>query len=278
MSPDKSIAAKLQLHYAVQFIGAVGFNIGTPQPDESQMAFEWEPDQKLFVGKPIATSNPFRVAINPLSLEMLILNSNDLQTTAKFALVGNTKAAGLTWLRSQVADRGADVEQVDWINYERGDFPDHAIAHGAAFEPGFESELQQLVNYYELSNTILQKIVQADQYASAVNIWPHHFDLATLISFPDRGDGESKSIGVGMSPGDDSFEQPYWYITPNPVPVSVTFPELPRRGFWHTKEWIGAVLTTSRLDPDQDLSQQGQQIEEFLTQGLEISRGLLGED
>jgi hypothetical protein len=277
ISPEELTAARLQLHYAVQFIGAVGFNLAMSEADESQMAFEWQPEQKLFVGKPIAANQPFRVAIDPIGLELIILDSPNLQPTATFPLVGNTQNAGLDWLRAQVADRGVDADKVNWINYERGDFPDHAIAHGAIFQPGFEPELQTLVNYYALSDAILQKLAQDNQYASSVNIWPHHFDIALLISIPSKEEGKAKTIGVGMSPGDSSFNQPYWYVTPYPVRTMVTLPELPKRSFWNTKEWFGAVLTASRLEPDQDLSKQ-QQVEEFLNQAIELSMHLLEQE
>lgn len=40
--------------------------------------------------------------------------------------------------------------------------------------------------------------------------WPHHFDLAVLFSL-EAGDPETaRSIVVGVSPGDASFNMPYF--------------------------------------------------------------------
>ena len=44
--------------------------------------------------------------------------------------------------------------------------------------------------------------------------WPHHFDLATVVEL-----GQARSIGIGLSPGDDYYAQPYFYLSPYPKPA-----------------------------------------------------------
>jgi hypothetical protein len=85
-----------------------------------------------------------------------------------------------------------------------------------------------------------------------VRCWPHHFDIATLLPGPAAGGGaQQRTIGVGLSPGDASYGEPYWYVTPWPYPPPPEqLPALPGGGAWHRRGWFGAVLTaTAALRP-----------------------------
>ena len=102
-------------------------------------------------------------------------------------------------------------------------------------------------------------------------MWPHHFDIATRITLPDAKDA---SIGLGMSPGDDSYDEPYWYVSPWPVPPATdTLPRLAPTSSWHTKDWFGAVLLSSTL-PEEAPAQRAA-LREFLDAALRASRTLI---
>ena len=78
--------------------------------------------------------------------------------------------------------------------------------------------------------------------------WPHHFDVASLITLDAGADAEeARTIGVGFSPGDGSYDQPYFYVTPWPYPEADDLPSLAGGAHWHTEGWIGAVLTAERV-------------------------------
>lgn len=49
-----------------------------------------------------------------------------------------------------------------------------------------------------------------------------------------------------MSPGDSTYDEPYFYVTPWPYPEGATLQPL-EFGTWHTKGWTGAVLTGTKL-------------------------------
>jgi len=55
--------------------------------------------------------------------------------------------------------------------------------------------------------------------ASDVLCWPHHFDIATLVTF-----ASDRSSSVGLSPGDGSYDEPYYYVNvhPQPDPAQLT--------------------------------------------------------
>ena len=87
--------------------------------------------------------------------------------------------------------------------------------------------------------------------APTVRCWPHHFDLATLFAL-EAGDPETaRSVGVGLSPGDGSYAEPYFYCTPWPAPENL--PEPPGPLHWHTQGFTSLVCPASRVDVSTDL-------------------------
>ena len=71
-----------------------------------------------------------------------------------------------------------------------------------------------------------------------------------------------------MSPGDGSYPQPYFYVSPWPYPEGSALPAL-ASGKWHTEVWVGAVLTG-----DEILSKTDQQrfVQDFIQQAIAAVR------
>ncbi|HEY9614661.1 hypothetical protein [Allocoleopsis sp.] len=284
IKPQKMTESRLQLHYAIQFIAAIGSALAEPLPDYSHTSLEWNPELNVFVGSVIRAKIPFRVALDPIHLTSIILDQQG-NSIAEFPLHQKTMAEGLSWHKQEVSKLGADADKVAFLSYPPNDFPDHPVAHGSPFDASEESAWQELTNYYANTHHLLQQIIAKTEYALSIHIWPHHFDIATLISLPGTKNGEPMSIGIGLSPGDSSYEEPYWYVSLYPYLEMENLPTLYGNGFWHTQHWLGAVLTASRLatptEGDGDIKAaetQKQQVEAFLNSALQKSQVLLKMD
>jgi hypothetical protein len=265
--------ARLQLHYGIQFIAATGAALAEPLQDYSHTCLEWNPNLNVLVGASIRTTSPFRVALDPILLALMLLDKQG-EMISVLPLHQKTLAEGIAWLKAEVARLGADASKIELLSYPE-DFPDHAIAHGKAFDGNqAEAERQELSRYYANTHLLLQDVVAAVKDASLIHIWPHHFDIATLISLPVQKTGEPMTIGVGLSPGDSSYGEPYWYVSPYPYPNPEHLPLLDGNGFWHTQNWVGAVLLASQLTQDSDQA-QAQQVKAFFQSAIEASKGLL---
>lgn len=84
-----------------------------------------------------------------------------------------------------------------------------------------------------------------------VHLWPHGFDFS-VESFIN---GDKDQIGVGVSPGDDSYEAPYLYVNPHPFSENIIHQPLPI-GKWHTQGWNGIKVEWNDLNikKEQDIS------------------------
>ncbi|MDJ0597003.1 MAG: hypothetical protein QNJ72_44765, partial [Pleurocapsa sp. MO_226.B13] len=216
INPQSLTATRLQLHYAIQFMAAVGNFLTEPQPDFSHASLTWNSELNVFVSGIVATENPFQVALEPVNLTSLILDING-NKLAEFSLSQKTMNEGMNWLKQTIAPLTADITKLTFVSYP-DDFPHHPLANSATFEDISEAQRQELTAYFANSNLVLPAVAASIEGASPVRIWPHHFDIATLISLSYIQKEEVVSIGVGMSPGDSSYDEPYWYITPWPYP------------------------------------------------------------
>ncbi|HEV2722836.1 MAG TPA: hypothetical protein VG323_22620, partial [Thermoanaerobaculia bacterium] len=132
--------------------------------------------------------------------------------------------------------------------------PYHAVKDGAPFSLREPQSFEALSNCYAEAARLLTAI------HDDVRCWPHHFDIATLLEF-DGG----KSIGAGLSPGDDSCDEPYWYVNHHPPTSRRDLPALAGGGTWNTSGWVGAILPWSH----------GGDAQAFLDSAVAASRRLL---
>lgn len=272
VNPDSLSESQLQLQYAIQFIAATGAALAEPLPDYSHTSLMWSPDLEMFVGPVIRASQPFQVALDPTSLTLSVLNQHS-EALVSLALHGKTMAEGLDWLKSAIAPLGAEAHQIELLDYPPDDFPDHPLAHGASFNIHQATALGELVTYYANTHSLLETISTIYEDVAAIRIWPHHFDMAVLVMLPGIKDGSLLTVGVGVSPGDASYPEPYWYVTPYPYPDPASLPALEGPGFWHTQHWVGAVFLASHLA--ENAEDQHQQVEAFLNLASQASILLL---
>jgi len=203
---------RLQLHWAAQAAAGVGRTILPKQADDSHTNFSWSHER----GALMQGDGKSGVRVRDLTL---------LFGDEEYPLAGRTLDDAFRFFEERVGTMLARPGEATP--------PDHPVANGCVFEP-VPAELEALASLYAKADLELQRI------ATPVRVWPHHFDIATLI---DLGGG--RTIGVGFVPGDAQFPDPYWYVTPWPYPADRTNTKPLPSGFWNTEPWFGAVLPAS---------------------------------
>jgi hypothetical protein len=243
VAPGDLVPVRLALHHAAQLVTAAGRSLLPARPDDSQTAFTWRPGLQALLGEELPGRVPLRVGLRPADLSLLVLADGATQAVA---LAGRTLQGGLDWLRERLEAGGLDGRRLSTaVPYE---LPDHPIAHGQPFALEPAAAYQELARWFAAGDALVRGAVASRVEATAVRCWPHHFDVGSLIlPKPRREDRDPPSIGVGLSPGDETFPEPYLYVTAWPHDDRPALPALPHGGAWHTQEWLGAVLTGSAL-------------------------------
>ncbi|MEM9072675.1 MAG: hypothetical protein AAGE52_29475 [Myxococcota bacterium] len=221
-------AGRLELHWAAQILATIANSLGDAKDDFSHTALRVENG---------------RLQVNVGNVTLSLDGGGALQI-ARGADARTLPLVGLTFeqaLEESVYGLKAvrvDVEEISRLEH---DLPAHPVADGGAFEP-FPPEAAEILRWLSAGAAALAPL----EDFGPLYIWPHHFDVARL-----RKVREERTVGAGLSPGDGSYDEPYFYVTPWPYPDADK--ELPPLsvGTWHREGWTGAVLRGSEiLDAD----------------------------
>lgn len=228
--------ARLQLHHALQVVAAVGATHVPARDDYSHTTVGWQPVGHWFESGAL----PGGTLRAGLSLPSITLRLGEDMLRERFELPGRTLAEATAWMHDVVQRHHAtEHTALDTLSH---DLPAHALVDGGTFEGTTVPARAELGHWFEAADALLEAYGEHEPRASVRRGWPHHFDLATLVDL-----GEGRSIGVGLSPGDGSYDEPYFYVTPWPYPESGALPPLRGPGHWHTEGFTAAILTASAL-------------------------------
>jgi hypothetical protein len=203
---------------------------------------------------------PFRVGLRIADLTLLFIDTPD-GDKGVFPLLERTRNEAIAWLRARIGDAGRDPAAMRTTLHFS--IAPHPTDSGSAFVRKGDA-LEELAHWYHSAYSVLETRRARTTGAGEVRCWPHHFDLATLITCSS---GPFQTIGIGMSPGDSSYDEPYFYVGPSPRPT-FDVAEL-AAGHWHTTDWWGAVLTASEIVAQASRAEQGALVNRFIDSALE---------
>lgn len=257
--PAMMAEARLLCHWAAQPIAAFGRTRVSPAADDSHTGMSWDPEARCLVGQPTPEGVRLRLRLTELKLQLV---ESGPTVVEELALEGRRLAEALDWLGG-----------LSLPDYE---MPEHAVKAGAKF-PAVDSEAHaHLERWYANAALVTRAVRDNVPGATPPRCWPHHFDLATLVNLDDDpADPESaRSINVGMSPGDSSYNEPYFYVNPWPRPNVLPQEPPAGAGHWHLEGWFGAVLPATDLRAA-GAREQAAQTSAFVNSAIATGRALL---
>jgi hypothetical protein len=259
--------ARVQAHYGVQWLARAARAYIPANPDDSHTNLAWEESFGGFATHKLQGS---RVALKLLPLTLAIFEGTESKPSRTFLLAGHKDADAHAWLGEEVGALGLDARKLDVELPYR--LPPHKLATGGAYSlTDVEDGLRELAYWYSNASRSLARVHQAmraNQFeVSPLRCWPHHFDYAASITLapPGATTESARSVGVGLSPGDEHYNEPYFYVTPWPYPPREKLPEVPPIGRWHTQKFTAAVVPAHRI-----LAAEGRQgaTENFIAEAL----------
>jgi hypothetical protein len=269
IDPAALRAARIQAHHATQWLARLARAHIPARPDDAHTNLGWDDALGGLVTHPLPDGARLGLRLADLTLMLLDLSGRK----DAFALDGRRDAEAREWLRRHGRARGLDPQALDTaLPYG---LPAPAIAGGGAYTAGALAEpLADLAMWFSNANGVLeaarQRLAARQLDAPPVRCWPHHFDLATLVTL-----GGGRSTGIGFEPGDDYYDEPYFYVSLYPAPDPTALPPLPAIGHWHTKDFAAAVAPAHRILAAKD---QGAEIAAFLQAAVATATTPTGPD
>jgi len=238
-APGTLAAAREVAHYALQWVARAARANLRAAPDDSHSALTWDAGLGALVSAPLpeGTKAGTRVGLQLATLELELTRDGKAE---RLALEGCTTGTVSDWLDLKLAAQDLKAASKVALPYEIAPQPLRHL-------PG----LAALARWFGAAEEVLEEVrgrtADIRPGPGPVRCWPHHFDIAVLVRL-EKGAAESaRSIGVGVSPGDGYYAQPYAYISPYPAPKDPKLPALPPGGHWHSKDFFAAVATAEAL-------------------------------
>ena len=245
LSTEEWAQVRLTAHWALQIPAALAHQCLKVAPDYSHSAMTWSPELGALLTGITQGVSPVRAGLRLRDLTVLVVDGRG-RIVAERALSGLTMEAGFEWLSSTLRKNcGSSFPSLTRPNLT---LPKSPIESGEPF-PALESaHLRVLEAWYHNADLILRHQPGALPGKPPVRIWPHHFDAAALyVLDPDADPENARSLGLGFSPGDENFPDPYWYVLPWPKPEISALPSLVV-GRWELTHYIGGHLQARELD------------------------------
>ncbi|MCR9256251.1 MAG: hypothetical protein NXI16_09165 [Alphaproteobacteria bacterium] len=268
VAPTAFASARATAHLAVQPLSLAARANLPSATDDRHSNLGWR--DGAFVSQPIPAGGAIytvSLAVEPMALAL----ERDGVAVARSPLDGQSPADVAAWLDDNLTGHGLKPTAGMAPPY---DMPADVVMLGRyRTDPGLAS----LAAWYDLAHGVLDRFAgdhgDLEPGPSPLRCWPHHFDVATYVAL-ETGDPETaRGIGVGLSPGDESYPQPYLYVNPWPMLDPAGLPDLPAPGHWHTEGFVGAVATGEAIlgldDPAAGLAA-------FVEQAFAIGRARLG--
>lgn len=239
--PQSLGTALADAHEAAQVAAAAAGALARARPDDSHRALAWEGRLGALVGEPLPAAGGARVGVRLDDLSLIVVDGEAV--AHEVGLVGRTRDEAYARLTTTLAERTGGAVALSPPEFE---IPPSPVGAGAPWTDAGGAARAAVGALYAAAAGTLEHLAQQRDDASPVRCWPHHFDIATLLTLREGGEDDMRTIGVGMAPMGGGYDHWYLYVNLWPYPDPDGLPALDA-GAWHTEGWIGAVLTGAEV-------------------------------
>src|SRR5688572_21608091 len=172
-------AARLQAHYAVQWLARAVRAYIPAQADDRHSSLGWDGGFGGLVTHPLPDGSRLGLRIADLTLAILDVHPHEL------ALDGRADSEVRTWLSEQIATRNLVASKLDASPPYT--MPEHALALGARYSldelgDAFATLAMWNANAHAALAAMQQRLATQKLKAPPVRCWPHRFDFDCLVT------------------------------------------------------------------------------------------------
>lgn len=235
---EKLDLVRRQFHRAIQNVSAVGRRFSPNSRNDEHAVLTWIPGLSRLAGQWVKGNITFRSSISFNSFSIFLVDEK-VVTLSEFDLQGKTHRQVMLWLEEQIGKFGLKASNLAMkLPYE---LPSYETYNSDPFHIESMDYARELGSYYHNAYVTIRSLRQ-EFGGGPIKVWPHHFDLAMDQVIKDSGDPETTTkISLGMSPGDETYTMPYFYINTWPHVDALRCSPL-SNGMWISENWTGAVL------------------------------------
>ena len=195
INKNEHIQARMQLHQAAQLLASCAISFLEKKIDDSHTNMEWLAASHSLATHNFGPENKFRLSLNFPELKYHLSDKRD---SAEFELDGKTEQQAVSWIKDILNSRGMDITKFTLDKHYR--IPPTIQDLGEPYNLFNTKIFKELAEHFDRAYRVLSHVQRGLDQVSAIRCWPHHFDLAMLITIEGNKDpGKIKSVGLGLS-------------------------------------------------------------------------------
>ena len=250
-------SARNQAHQAAQLLGSIARAINPEKPEDTHAAMIWQEAHQL-LSTQMLKHHKYKYAVLNIATLSLGFQDNSDHELLSISLAGYTN--------KELKQRLEEILEIKQFNLQHPyELPTFTFGNNQPYDDSDKDYLALCEQVFSNAYHALLPFTQSIPEASEIHIWPHHFDIATLLTY--SANKSDKFIGIGLSPGDASVPEPYFYINTWPYPkVNQQSLSPLSAGAWQFDGWTGAILKASEIVQSPD---QGKTVHLFLNEAFQ---------
>ncbi len=249
IAPEELMSAYQQAHQLAQWLARFARGYLPAQPDDSHTSLMWHRNMGLM------TTNATEIGGRQISFglelrDLSLVKIEDGQVVDSIFMHGQKDGDAGEWMCGAIDAMGLDGSALNAaLPYE---LPASPYSNGCAYNTANNvAALSEIARYLDNTSLVLNDVVAKHQNIhpgpAPVRLWPHHFDLATIITL-EEGDFESAhAVGFGLAVPDPSRDEFYFYTYPWPRNQRTDLPALRSDSAYQYDGTVGAVQMMSKL-------------------------------
>lgn len=245
------------MHIAAQYLAAAGISFLDKQPDDSHTNVGFSPELRIMYSRSLGDGDlKLQLSYDRFALEW----TQEGVVRNALTLEGKSHQQVLTWLAEISREIGLQKPYVYRFHYE---LP-YAVEADFTFRRN-PSEIDRLAEMRITAHQAVSDLIDHQDIASEVRIWPHHFDTGAYGSLSGTS---GISIGLGLAIPDSVSASHYYYVSgydDHGIISPEGWDDLPL-GSWHAGTYKGAVLPVQ--------SWNREQIDNFLNAAVDAFKSL----
>lgn len=254
VDPDQLHSYRHKAHAAVQILKAVSAVFTSPQPGDSHLNMSVNLETGTLLTIPFTTDKTYTIGLGlrDFTLEVWV----DDEVLDRLILEALTIDEAVDWLKKKLVNMelAAECIAVD---------KDFSSDIQSPFQPEAENIRHEFADYFINAFIILKDNIRDKVDSGPIICRPDQFDVSTRIHIDKKS---LKWLDIGMSPGDEYYAEPYFYVIPYPGPhmKSKHLYKDSTPGAWHNDEWFGIVLGSKEIVKINKAGRQGRMCRRFL--------------
>ena len=224
---ERILGTRDAIHSYAKLIGTIRANMTPEQKDFWHISLRAGPQGFRTTPIPNEDGTTFEISLN------LISHSANISSSAGNVRSTPLKGQSISAFSSELLSALENMNIKPDIDLEK--FQDDS-------ELEYQADIaSDIFRSYSAVDMIFKKFKGTlKQETSPVQLWPHHMDIA-FTCYPQSKE-DMEQIAFGYLTGDESVDEPYFYITVYPELEDYSQINLIDNAYWHTEGWQGVVL------------------------------------